>query len=132
LHAALGECLISAKCLHGYAIGELAKRLGINIKSLYTWVAQFSKSPGVRLEVAGQSAETKRRKLGGSQILMEGKGPSLGKPIEEFGRNFAVATETTISYQSNSAFRNAEAEAKAHTPSKVYVLQSGKVYLSSV
>lgn len=36
----------------GYAVSEVAERLGISTKSLYTWKAQFAKSPRVRSEVA--------------------------------------------------------------------------------
>jgi transposase len=36
----------------GYAVREVAERLGISTKSLYTWKAQFAKSPFVRSEVA--------------------------------------------------------------------------------
>ena len=32
----------------GYAVSEVAERLGISTKSLYTWKAQFAKSPRVR------------------------------------------------------------------------------------
>ena len=46
----------------GYAVSEVAERLGISTKSLYTWKAQFSKSPGVRSEVADQAAEIRRLK----------------------------------------------------------------------
>jgi transposase len=46
----------------GYAVSEVAERLGISTKSLYTWKAQFSKSSGVRSEVADQAAEIRRLK----------------------------------------------------------------------
>lgn len=45
-----------------YAVSEVAERLGISTKSLYTWKAQFAKSPRVRSEVAEQAAEIKRLK----------------------------------------------------------------------
>jgi transposase len=38
----------------GYAVSEVAERLGISTKSLYTWKSQFSKSPRARSEVAYQ------------------------------------------------------------------------------
>ena len=41
----------------GYAVSEVAERLGISTKSLYTWKAQFSKSPQSRSEVVDQTAE---------------------------------------------------------------------------
>lgn len=47
---------------HGYAVSEVAERLGISTKSLYTWKAQFAKSPRVRSVVAEQAAEIKRLK----------------------------------------------------------------------
>ena len=46
----------------GYAVSEVAERLGISTKSLYTWKAHFAKSPRVRSEVAEQAAEIKRLK----------------------------------------------------------------------
>ena len=46
----------------GYAVSELAERLGISTKSLYTWKAQFAKSPRDRSEVSEQAAEIKRLK----------------------------------------------------------------------
>jgi transposase len=46
----------------GYAVGEVAERLGISTKSLYTWKAQFATSPRVRSEVADQAAEIRRLK----------------------------------------------------------------------
>ncbi|MDC0116247.1 transposase [Octadecabacter sp.] len=46
----------------GYAVSEVAERLGISTKSLYTWEAQFAKSPSIRSEVAEQAAEIRRLK----------------------------------------------------------------------
>jgi transposase len=46
----------------GYAVSEVAERLGISTKSLYTWKAQFAKSPQVRSEVTKQAAEIGRLK----------------------------------------------------------------------
>ena len=45
-----------------YAFSEVAERLGISAKSLYTWKGQFSKPPRVRVEVLDQAAEIKRLK----------------------------------------------------------------------
>ncbi|RBW42678.1 hypothetical protein DS901_12815 [Loktanella sp. D2R18] len=39
----------------GYAVSEVAERLGISTKSLYTWKAQFAKSPRVRSPAITQS-----------------------------------------------------------------------------
>ena len=39
----------------GYAVSEVAERFGVSTKSLYTWKAQFAKSPRVRSEVAEQA-----------------------------------------------------------------------------
>lgn len=36
----------------GYSVSELAERLGISTKSLYTLKAKFAKSPRVRSEVS--------------------------------------------------------------------------------
>jgi transposase len=41
----------------GYAVSEVAERLGISTKSLYTWKAQFAKSPHERAEVLDQAVE---------------------------------------------------------------------------
>ena len=46
----------------GYSVSEVAERLGVSTKSLYTWKAQFSKSPRARSEVADQAAEIRRLK----------------------------------------------------------------------
>lgn len=46
----------------GYAVSEVAARLGISTKSLYTWKAQFGMSPRVRAETSEQAAEIKRLK----------------------------------------------------------------------
>ena len=46
----------------GYAVSEVAERLGISTKSLYTWKAQFAKLPRDRSEVSEQAAEIKRLK----------------------------------------------------------------------
>ena len=46
----------------GYAVSEVAERLGISTKSLCTWKAQFAKSPRVPSEVAEQAAEIQRLK----------------------------------------------------------------------
>ncbi len=46
----------------GYAVSEVATRLGISTKSLYTWKAQFSQSPRDRAQATDQSIEIKRLK----------------------------------------------------------------------
>ena len=46
----------------GYAVREVAERLGVSTKSLYTWKAQFAQSPRVRSEIADQAAEIRRLK----------------------------------------------------------------------
>ena len=46
----------------GYAVSEVAERLGVSTKSLYTWKTQFSKSPRLRAEGSEQAAEIKRLK----------------------------------------------------------------------
>ena len=47
----------------GYSVNEVAERLGISSKSLYTWKSQFAKSPRVRSEVTDQAAEWSCRGL---------------------------------------------------------------------
>jgi transposase len=46
----------------GYAVSEVAERLGISTKSLYTWKVQFSKPAGVRDAELDLAAELKRVK----------------------------------------------------------------------
>lgn len=46
----------------GYAVSEVVERLGIGANSLYTWKAEFSKSPRMRAEGSEQVAEIKRLK----------------------------------------------------------------------
>ncbi len=46
----------------GHAVSEVAERLGISTKSLYTWRAQFTKAPRLRVEDSAQAAEVKRLK----------------------------------------------------------------------
>ena len=46
----------------GYSVSEVAERLGISTKWLYTWKSQFAKSPRVRSEVTDQAAEIRRLK----------------------------------------------------------------------
>jgi transposase len=43
-----------------YAVSEMAERLRISTKSLYTWKAQFSKPPHARAKIVDQAAEIKR------------------------------------------------------------------------
>lgn len=44
----------------GYAVSEVAKRLGISTKSLYTWRAQFSKPAKVLSDEAALTAELRQ------------------------------------------------------------------------
>lgn len=46
----------------GDAVSEVAERLGISSKSLYTWKALFSKPVAVRVSVADLAAELRRVK----------------------------------------------------------------------
>ena len=46
----------------GYSVREVADRLGISTKSLYTWKAQFSKPCKVRDDEAVLSSELRRVK----------------------------------------------------------------------
>lgn len=46
----------------GYAVSEVAERLGISTRSLNTWTAQFSKSPRVRAVGSEQAAEVRQLK----------------------------------------------------------------------
>lgn len=46
----------------GYAVKEVAARLGISTKSLYTWKAEFSKPDKARRDDTALSAELRRVK----------------------------------------------------------------------
>ena len=46
----------------GYAVSEVAERLGISTKSLYTWKARFSKPANKATVGADQSTEIRRLK----------------------------------------------------------------------
>ncbi len=46
----------------GYAVSEVAERLGISTKSIYTWKALFSKPVTVRNSEADLTAELRRVK----------------------------------------------------------------------
>ena len=47
---------------HGYAVSEVAERLGVSTRSLYTWKAQFSKPAKVREAEADLATEVRRVK----------------------------------------------------------------------
>jgi transposase len=68
----------------GYAVSEVAERLGISTKSLYTWKAQFSESLQVRSEVAKQAAEIRRLKRELARVTEERT--ILKKATEYFAR----------------------------------------------
>jgi len=44
----------------GYAVSEVADRLGVSSKSLYTWLKRYSVSPELRVQKDEQSAENRR------------------------------------------------------------------------
>jgi transposase len=46
----------------GYSVRDVAERLGISTKSLYTWKAQFSKPAAVRDDEAALATELRRVK----------------------------------------------------------------------
>ena len=46
----------------GYSVRDVAERLGISTKSLYTWKAQFSKPDNIRDDEAALSSELRRVK----------------------------------------------------------------------
>lgn len=51
----------------GYSVKEVAERLGISTKSLYTWMAKFSKPQ----RVTDQEAEVRRLKKGLARVTEE-------------------------------------------------------------
>jgi len=46
----------------GHAVSEVADRLGVSSKSLYTWVKRYSVGPELRVRQDEQSAENRRLK----------------------------------------------------------------------
>lgn len=55
----------------GYAVSEVAKRLGVSTKSLYTWKAQFSKSAQTREAEADLAIELRRVKKDLARVTEE-------------------------------------------------------------
>jgi transposase len=55
----------------GYAVSEVAERLGISKKSLRTWKVQCSKPPPVGAEVLDQAAKIKRLKREMARVIDE-------------------------------------------------------------
>jgi len=55
----------------GYAVSEVAERLGISTKSLYTWKAQFSKPARVRNTELDLASELKQVKKELSRVTEE-------------------------------------------------------------
>ena len=55
----------------GYAVKEVAARLGISTKSLYTWRAEFSKPDKTRRDDTALSAELRRVKLELARVTEE-------------------------------------------------------------
>jgi transposase len=64
----------------GYAVSEVAERLGISTKSLYTWKAQFSKPRHERAEVLDQAAEIRRLKRELARVTEERTILKKGEP----------------------------------------------------
>ena len=55
----------------GYSVSEVAGRLGISTKSLYTWRAQFSKPDKVRADETALSAELRQVKAELTRVTEE-------------------------------------------------------------
>lgn len=55
----------------GYAVGEVADRLGISTKSLYTWKARYSKPNKEAKDDMGQSREIRRLKAELARVTEE-------------------------------------------------------------
>lgn len=55
----------------GYAVSEVAKRLGISTKSLYTWRTQFSKPVKVLSDEAALSAELRQTRKELARVTKE-------------------------------------------------------------
>lgn len=55
----------------GYAVSEVAKRLGVSTKSLYTWKTQFSKPAKIREAEADLMAGLRRVKKALARVTEE-------------------------------------------------------------
>ena len=55
----------------GYSVSEVAERLGISTKSLYTWRARYSKPDRVRADEATLLAELRRVKVELARVTEE-------------------------------------------------------------
>ena len=55
----------------GYAVSEVAERLGVSTKSLYTWKAQFGKPAKVREAEADLADELRRVKKELTRVTQE-------------------------------------------------------------
>ena len=62
----------------GYSVKEVAERLGINTKSLYTWMTQFSKPQ----RVTDQEAEVRRLKKELARVTEERDIPKSGSSLD--------------------------------------------------
>ena len=64
----------------GYAVSEVAERLGISTKSLYTWKAQFSKPTRVGDAELDLAAELKQVKKELARVTEERNIPKKRRP----------------------------------------------------
>jgi transposase len=55
----------------GYSVREVAERLGISTKSLYTWKAQFSKPDNIRDDETALASELRRIKCELARVTEE-------------------------------------------------------------
>lgn len=62
----------------GYAVSEVAERLGVSTKSLYTWKAQFAKPAKVREAEADLANELRRLKKELARVTVVRHGTRLG------------------------------------------------------
>lgn len=78
----------------GYAVSEVADRLGVSTKSLYTWKAQFAKPAKVREAEADLVAELRRVKKELTRVT--GERDVLKKAATYFARESPPLADVNI------------------------------------
>ena len=69
----------------GYPVREVAERLGVSTKSIYTWQKQFSRPAKVTQEVDAQADEIRRLKRDLARVTEERDILKKGLPVDATG-----------------------------------------------
>ncbi len=98
----------------GYSVSEVAERLGISTKSLYTWKAQFAKSPHERAEVLDQAAELRRLKRELARVTEESTIPKTATTYfaraSQRGTNPSASSQTHLTPPTNTSASNSQTQ----------------------